>query len=124
LLVFSYSFNELVDHGSEVVNFLSKALRAGPRGALLRANLQFNRILTSDFAVLPLIAARSDFIVLAPRSVARLFSSNLPLQIGPSPLPVPDLDLVMVFESRRQEEQELAWLRDPLKCCVKAVFAS
>jgi LysR family nod box-dependent transcriptional activator len=85
---------------------------------------QFNRILTSDFNVLPLIAARSDCLVLAPRSLARLFASSLPLQIGPSPLPVPDLELTMVFETRRKAEPELAWLRDLVKRCVAAPLAS
>lgn len=79
---------------------------------------QFNRILTSDFTVLPLIAAQSDCIVLAPRSLAVLASRGLPLQIGPSPLPVPDLDLVMVFLARREAEPELSWLRDLLRRCV------
>jgi len=85
---------------------------------------QFNRILTSDFTILPLIVARSDCVALVPRSVARLFTSKLPLQIGPSPLPVPDLELVMVFESRRRHEPELAWLRDLLKRCLSVSLAN
>jgi LysR family nod box-dependent transcriptional activator len=85
---------------------------------------QFNRILTSDFTILPLIAARSDCIALVPRSVARLFTRNLPLQVRPSPLPVPDLELVMVFESRRRQEPELAWLRDLVKGCLSVALAS
>ena len=85
---------------------------------------QFNRILTSDFTILPLIAARSDCVALVPRSVARLFTRKLPLQIGPSPLPVPDLELVMVFESRRRQEPELAWLRGLLKRCLGVSLAN
>lgn len=81
---------------------------------------QFNRILTSDFTALPLIAARSDCIVLAPRSLARIAVQGLPLQIGPSPLPVPDLELVMVFLSRRSGELELSWLRQLLGRSVAA----
>lgn len=79
---------------------------------------QFNRVLTSDFTVLPLIAARSDCIVLAPRSLARLAARSLHLQIGPSPLPVPDLELTMVFLTRRRDEPELTWLRRQIKRCV------
>lgn len=81
---------------------------------------QFNRILTSDFTILPLIAARSDCIVLAPRSLGRLAVGSLPLQIGESPLPVPDLELVMTFLARRRDEPELAWLRGLLRRCVAA----
>jgi hypothetical protein len=39
------------------------------------------------------IAAPSDWIVLAPRSLARLAIRTLPLRMGASPLPLPDLDL-------------------------------
>jgi DNA-binding transcriptional LysR family regulator len=81
---------------------------------------QFNRILTSDFTALPLIAARSDCIVLAPRSLARLAARSLPLRMGPSPLPFPDLDLVMVTLRRRADEPELTWLQDLLKSCIAA----
>lgn len=81
---------------------------------------QFNRILTSDFTILPLIAARSDCIVLAPRSLARLAARELALQIGASPVPVPDLELVMVFLRRRQREPERAWLAGLLRRCVAA----
>lgn len=84
---------------------------------------QFNRVLTSDFAVLPLIASRSDCIVLAPRSLARLAARSLPLRIGPSPLPIPDLELVMVWSRRRAEDSELAWLRGLLKRCVATSLA-
>ncbi|MDR3470523.1 MAG: LysR family transcriptional regulator [Devosia sp.] len=84
---------------------------------------QFNRILTSDFAVLPLIAARSDCIVLAPRSLSRLAARGLALQIGPSPLPVPDLELVMVFLGRRGDEAELGWLRQLFRRCVAVSLA-
>ena len=84
---------------------------------------QFNRILTSDFAVLPLIAARSGCVVLAPRSLARMAVTSLPLQIGPSPLPVPDLELMMIFPRRRNDEPELSWLRQIFKRCIDASLA-
>lgn len=79
---------------------------------------QFNRILTSDFTVLPLIAARSDCIALTPRSLARLATRDLDLQIGPSPLSIPDLELVMVLLRRREREPELVWLSALIKRCV------
>lgn len=85
---------------------------------------QFNRILTSDFTVLPLIAARSDCVVLAPRSLARLAARDLALRIGPSPLPVPDLELVMVFLRRREPEPDLAWLAALFRRCVAESLAA
>lgn len=81
---------------------------------------QFNRILVSDFCVLPLIAAQSGCLVLVPRSVARLVAESLPLQIGPSPFPVPALELVMVFETDRKNEPDLLWLRRIVKRCIAA----
>jgi LysR family transcriptional regulator, nod-box dependent transcriptional activator len=93
-------------------------------GYLLGAGVQqFDRILTSDFTVLPLIAARSDCIVLAPRSLATLAARALPLRIMPSPLPIPDLELVMIWRRRRGDDPELAWLRSVLKRCVEGVLA-
>ncbi|MEW5919122.1 MAG: LysR substrate-binding domain-containing protein [Gemmatimonadota bacterium] len=80
--------------------------------------VQFNRILTSDFMVLPLIAARSDCIALVPRSLARLAARSLPLRIAPPPLPFPDLELVMVWSKRRKHEPEMQWLRNTLRQCV------
>jgi DNA-binding transcriptional LysR family regulator len=82
---------------------------------------QFNRILTADFIVLPLIAARSDCIVLAPRSIARLAVQVLPLQIGTCPLPIPDLELVMLMRRRRKCEPEMEWLRGLFRRCAVAL---
>jgi DNA-binding transcriptional LysR family regulator len=85
---------------------------------------QFNRILTSDFAVLPLIAARSNCVVLAPRSIARLFVHSLPLRIMPSPLPVPDLELMMVWRRDQAENPELVWLRALVARCIGETIGS
>lgn len=73
---------------------------------------QFDRILTSDFTILPLIAAGSDCLALTPRSLARLAMQGLPLRAVPMPLAVPDLELVMVWSRRRRAEADLAWFRD------------
>lgn len=89
-------------------------------GYLLSEGIQqFNRILTSDFTILPLIAARSDCVVLAPRSLARLAIRSLPLRIRPSPLPVPDLELMMIWRHSHAENLELAWLRSLLVRCIR-----
>jgi DNA-binding transcriptional LysR family regulator len=84
---------------------------------------QFNRIRTSDFMVLPLIAARSNCIVLVPRSVARLAARTLSLRMATPPLPFPDLELVMVWLNRREHEPQLTWLRGVLTRFVAASLA-
>lgn len=79
---------------------------------------QFDRVLTSDFTVLPLIAAASDCLALLPASLARTVTANLNLQVVPAPLPVPDLELVMIWLGRRTQEPEMAWLRGVLRDCA------
>jgi LysR family transcriptional regulator, nod-box dependent transcriptional activator len=76
---------------------------------------QFDQIQTSDFTILPLIASRTDCIVLTPRSVARLVAGVLPVQIGPCPLPIPDLDLVMLWNARRGMDPDIQWLKALVK---------
>lgn len=79
---------------------------------------QFNRILTSDFTILPLIAAQSDCLALVPRSLGRLAVRTLPLRMAASPLPIADLELVMAFARGRRDDPELAWFRALLKRCA------
>jgi DNA-binding transcriptional LysR family regulator len=53
--------------------------------------------------------------VLIPRSVARLVAGVLPVQIGPCPLPIPDLDLVMLWNARRGVDPDIQWLKALVK---------
>lgn len=76
---------------------------------------QFDQVQISDFTLLPLIASRTDCLVLTPRSVARLVAGALPVQIGPCPLPIPDLDLVMLWSARRGYEPDIIWLKSLVK---------
>ena len=88
-------------------------------GYLYQHNItQFDRIQTSDFTILPLIAARTGCIVLVPRSIGRLTAPALGLQEAACPLPIPDLDLVMLWSRRRDREPEMVWLRDLIKRAV------
>jgi LysR family nod box-dependent transcriptional activator len=79
---------------------------------------QFDRIQTSDFTLLPLIVSQSDCIALAPRSVAAIAARGMPLQMAPCPLPVPDLELFMVWSRRRDHDPELAWLKTLVKRAI------
>ncbi|CAN7370851.1 LysR family transcriptional regulator [Phenylobacterium sp. LjRoot164] len=81
---------------------------------------QFDRLLTSDFSVLPLVAAASDCLTLVPSSLAAAAIRSLPLQSVPSPLPVPDLELVMIWLKRRDADPEIRWLREALRRCAPA----
>jgi DNA-binding transcriptional LysR family regulator len=56
--------------------------------------------------------------VLAPRSVAQIAARGLPLQIAPCPLPIPDLELFMVWSLRRDHDPEFAWLKTLVKRAI------
>lgn len=84
---------------------------------------QFNRIMTSEFTILPLIVSQSDCIALVPRSIARLASNALSLRVAPSPIPVPDLEMVAIWNRRRNDEAELTWLRTIMRRCLQRINA-
>lgn len=75
---------------------------------------QFDRILTSSFATLPLIVANSDCLALLPESMARAAIKALPLRYVDAPLEMPPLDLVMAWHRRRDHDAGMAWLTEAL----------
>lgn len=79
---------------------------------------QFDRMLTSDFSLLPLLAASSDCIALVPRSLAKMASQILPIRIHPCPLPIPHIDMLSIWNRRRDDDPEIQWLRSLLRRCV------
>lgn len=85
---------------------------------------QFERILTSSFCTLPLIAATGSCLALLPESMARTAAQTLPLKIVPSPIQMPKLDLIMATHQRRVDDEGLAWLQSALKRCADEVTRS
>lgn len=83
-----------------------------------------DRILTSNFLVLAYIVACSDCLTLLPEGLARIVARSLPLRIVDSPLPVPEIDLVMVWLARRDRDPELTWLRNLLHRCSATAAAT
>ena len=102
--------------------FLDLDVHASLEHAWLQENGtgQFDRLLTSDFTVLPLVAAATDCLALVPASLAAGAARNLGLQVVPSPVPVPDLDLVMIWLKRRSDDPQILWLRAALHRSAKA----
>jgi LysR family transcriptional regulator, nod-box dependent transcriptional activator len=76
-----------------------------------RGEAQFNRVMSSNFTILPLIVATSNCVALVPRGVARLAARSLPLRILSPPIPVPDLEMVAIWSRRRTTDPALLWLR-------------
>lgn len=59
--------------------------------------------------------AASDLIALLPRSLARLVATRLPLDLYAAPMPVPPVDLTMIWHRRLSHAQEHRWLREQLR---------
>lgn len=85
---------------------------------------QFERVLTSSFCSLPLIAATGSCLTLLPRSMARQALATMPLKACESPIPLPDLELVTVWHRRREDDEAISWLVDALKRCAEDVMAA
>ena len=76
---------------------------------------QFDRLLSSDITVLPLVAAASDLIVLVPQSVADLATKRSDLVILPCPIDIPELEIWSFWNRHREEDTDIVWLRGIIK---------
>ena len=63
------------------------------------------------FLAAPLIVARSDLILTAPRLLAETFARTHPLQLIEPPLELPTFDIVQVWHGRYQHDPGHRWLR-------------
>jgi len=84
---------------------------------------QLTRVTTSEFTILPLVVSQSDCIALVPRSIAISARQSLPIRIMPSPIPVPNLELIAIWNKRRETEPELTWLRALMRRCFASIDA-
>lgn len=82
---------------------------------------QFERVLTSSFCTLPLIAATGSCLTLLPESMARSAVETLPLRMAPSPIDMPKLELIAVTHKRRADDEALNWLVEALQRSAKGV---
>jgi len=60
------------------------------------------------------VAASSDFIFLAPGSIARRMARYLPLALRPVPAPLPTFDWNLVWHPRADADPANLWLREAL----------
>lgn len=81
---------------------------------------RFERILTSSFSTLPLIAATGSALTLLPESMARRAVATLPLKMAPCPIEMPPLEIIMVWHKRRDDDEALHWLADALSRSANA----
>jgi DNA-binding transcriptional LysR family regulator len=63
------------------------------------------------FLAAPMIIARSDLILTAPRRVAMQFAESLPLRVIEPPLPLASFSVHLVWHERDDTEPAHTWLR-------------
>tara|TARA_B110001454_G_scaffold212701_1_gene229817 strand:- start:290 stop:1246 length:957 start_codon:yes stop_codon:yes gene_type:complete len=80
---------------------------------------QFNRVLSSDFLVLPMISANSDCVSLVPSSIARQANRYLDIQTFEGPLDIPQMELSAMWQKRYRSNQMHAWFRQVVQECMK-----
>lgn len=67
---------------------------------------------TSCFQTALAVAARTDLLVTAPRSLVAEFGRHTPLATFPPPLELPELRFGMLFPASRRDDLAHRWLRD------------
>lgn len=79
----------------------------GERGLSRRIALRIRYFLAA-----PLIVARSDLIVTAPRTIAEALLPLAPLRMLAPPLPLPGFTVVLVWHERAELDPAHRWLRE------------
>ncbi|HSV78995.1 MAG TPA: LysR family transcriptional regulator [Ramlibacter sp.] len=64
-----------------------------------------------SYLAVPQILLQTDYLALLPASVAATFSQLLPLTVHPSPIPLPTLDVSILYHNAHQEDAAHQWLR-------------
>lgn len=64
------------------------------------------------FLSIPFVVARTDLIATVPESVAEAFETRLALRRFPCPIPIPVIDVNLVWHGRSHEDPSHVWLRD------------
>jgi DNA-binding transcriptional LysR family regulator len=64
-----------------------------------------------SYLAVPQILLQTDYLALLPASVATAFARFLPLQVLPSPIELPALDISILYHNAVQEDEAHQWLR-------------
>jgi DNA-binding transcriptional LysR family regulator len=79
---------------------------------------QRNRMLVSNFMLLPLLAATGGCIALVPRRLARIFAKRFDLRMLEPPMRFPPLRLRMIWSRTVDGDPGHRWFRDALVTAV------
>ena len=66
----------------------------------------------SNFLIAPIVVCQTDFINTMPTRLARQMAADYPLQLLPTPIPVPTFGLLLVWHPRLEHDPAQRWLRD------------
>lgn len=70
------------------------------------------------FLAAPMVVARSDLVLTAPRPLAEEFARIHPLQLLDPPIELPTFDTVQIWHRRYQHDPGHRWLRSVVAGCV------
>jgi DNA-binding transcriptional LysR family regulator len=82
-----------------------------------RTLTQNDVLLTASYSTLPAIVAATGCLAVLPEGMAKTASMLYPVQWVECPLPLPPLELVMVWHRRSDEDGRIIQLREILKSC-------
>ena len=71
-------------------------------------------VATSNFMTPPLALENSNLILTCPSALAETYCSKNDLEIYPTPLPVPDIEVRMIWHERSHNDFSCQWLRGVL----------
>jgi DNA-binding transcriptional LysR family regulator len=80
--------------------------------AMERSKLERNvRLIVPEFAVLPLLVAGSNLLVMAPKRLADFFAAQLPIKVLPAPIEIPTMSVAVYWHERYHRDPGNKWLR-------------
>lgn len=74
-----------------------------------------DRMLLMSYAAIPAVVAASGCLAIVPQSVAKIGQQSNAIQIVPPPIPIPDLEMVIIWHKRNDADPAFQWMRALLK---------
>jgi DNA-binding transcriptional LysR family regulator len=65
-----------------------------------------------SYLAAPQVVLQTDYIAILPISIARSFAAMLPLDVHPSPIELPRLDVSILYHNSMQNDPSHKWFRD------------
>jgi DNA-binding transcriptional LysR family regulator len=85
---------------------------------------QNNRILVSTYQSLPALVAATGCLAVMPETMARAAAKLYPIQIATPPIPLPDLNWLLIWHKRNDKNPVMLWVRSMLPRCMDAFCAA